>query len=56
MQLQHSAAAMAAGDQNWPSIPTTMKDEIKTYMWQSQIEFRYYADLVSLNYFDKKTV
>ena len=33
MQLQHSAAAMAAGDQNRPSIPTTMKDEIKTYMY-----------------------
>ena len=33
MQLQHSAAAMAAGDQNQPTFPTTMKDEIKTYMY-----------------------
>ena len=23
-------------------------------MWQSKIEFRYYADLISLNYFEKK--
>ena len=30
MQLQHSAAAMAAGNINWPSITTTMKDEIGT--------------------------
>ena len=30
MQLQHTVAAMATGDQNRPSVTTTMKDEIGT--------------------------
>ena len=39
MQLQHSAAAMEAGGQNWPFIPITMKYKIKTYSGDATEKF-----------------